>query len=76
MADKSLRVEALHVALRIVGSEQALSRHLHVPVTELSKWLRGDGQPTQTIYLRTLDFLIAHSRNPGSSSEEGERKKL
>lgn len=89
MADKSLRTKALQVALRILGDEKALSRRLHVPMTDLSRWLRGEGQPTQTIYLRTLDFLIEHSSvnqlhhdelpnvgNRKSESKERDLKKL
>jgi hypothetical protein len=61
MADKSLRTKALQVALRIVGSERALSRHLQVPAADLSKWLSGDETPPQAIFLRTVDLLVARS---------------
>ena len=90
MADKSPRTRALQVALRILGSEKALSRRLHVPVADLSKWLRGEAEPTQAIFLRTVDLLIELSSvdqlgddalnatvsNPKWSSTEGHRKKL
>jgi len=88
VADKSLRTKALQVALRLLGSEKALSRRLHVSTSDLSKWLRGDGEPTQTVFLRTVDVLIEHSSvdqlgddelnatasNPQWSSREGHRK--
>jgi len=61
MADKSLRTKALQVALRVVGSEQALSRRLQVPAADLSKWLRGEGNPPQSTFLRTVDLLVEHS---------------
>lgn len=61
MASKSLRTKALQVALRVLGSEKALSRRLHVPMADLAKWLREEGEPTQTVFLRTVDFLVEHS---------------
>jgi hypothetical protein len=61
MAAKSLRTNALQAALRILGSEQALSRRLQVPAADLARWLRGEAQPTETIFLRTVDLLAEHS---------------
>jgi hypothetical protein len=61
MADKSLHTKAFQVALRLVGSERALSRRLQVPAADLSKWLRGEAAPPQSIFLRTVDLLVEHS---------------
>jgi DNA-binding transcriptional regulator YdaS (Cro superfamily) len=61
MADKSLRTKALQVALRVVGSERALSRRLQVPAADLSRWLHGEGNPPQSTFLRTVDLLVEHS---------------
>jgi hypothetical protein len=61
MADKSLRTKALQVALHLVGSERALSRRLQVPAADLSKWLRGEADPPQSIFLRTVDLLVEQS---------------
>lgn len=61
MAAKSLRTKALQAALGILGSEKALSRRLQVPAVDLSRWLRGEAEPTQTIFLRTVDLLVEHS---------------
>jgi hypothetical protein len=61
VAAKSLRTKALQAALRVVGSEKALSRRLHVPAADLSRWLRGEAEPTQSIFLRTVDLLVEHS---------------
>lgn len=60
MAVKSLRTKALQAALGILGSEKALSRRLQVPAADLSRWLRGEAEPTQTIFLRTVDLLVEH----------------
>ena len=74
MAAKSLRTNALQAALRIVGSEQALSRRLQVQAADLSRWLRGEAEPTETIFLRTVDVLAEHSaRLSGDSSPRGRR---
>lgn len=89
MADKSLRTNALQVALRVLGSEKALSRRLRVPAADLSRWLAGEAVPTQ-VFLRTVDLLVEHSSvdqlgddqlnatasNPKWSSTERHRKKL
>jgi len=61
VAAKSLRTKALQAALGILGSEKALSRRLQVPAADLSRWLRGEAEPTQTIFLRTVDVLVEHS---------------
>ena len=90
MAAKSLRTKALQAALGILGSEKALSRRLQVPAGDLSRWLRGEAEPTQTIFLRTVDVLLEHSAvsqlgdaalnatpgNSRSSTREGRRNKL
>jgi hypothetical protein len=57
----------LKCALDIVGSAQTLARRMHVPTTELHRWLSGAEATPHWVFLLAVDIVVA--AGSGSSTE-------
>jgi hypothetical protein len=55
---------ALARAAQILGGAVALSRHLQVPMKDLTHWLAGDGVPSTGVFLRVIDVIIEDGSKP------------
>ena len=46
----------------LVGGARQLSDRLQVPMTELTRWVTGEGKPAMNVFLRVVDILVAESK--------------
>jgi CheY-like chemotaxis protein len=53
---------ALARAAGLVGGARKLSDLLRVPMTDLTRWLAGEGRPTNDVFLRVVDILVEKSK--------------
>ncbi len=53
---------ALARAAGLVGGARKLSDQLRVPMSDLTRWLAGEGRPTIDVFLRVVDILIEKSK--------------
>jgi hypothetical protein len=57
---------ALVRAAHILGGAVALSRRLQVPMSDLTRWLAGDGRPSIGVFLRVIDVMLEEERKGGA----------
>ena len=48
----------LAVAAKILGSQEALHRHLSVTRAELGSWMKGRSDPPAEVFLRVVDVVL------------------
>lgn len=63
---------ALARAASLVGGARYLSDRLRVPMTDLTRWLAGEGKPTIDVFLRVVDILIEEGKKPRLELTSGE----
>ena len=51
-------------AAELLGGARALCARLQVPMSDLTRWLAGDGKPSIGVFLRTVDILIQERDKP------------
>ncbi len=75
-AMNSLRLRTLHRAAGIVGSEEALSRRLRVPLADLRNWLAGLESPPTPVFLEAVDIVVLYEgAPPGENAPLIERRR-
>ena len=52
---------ALVRAAELLGGATPLSRRLHVPMSDLTRGLAGDGKPSLGTFLRVMDIVLEQS---------------
>lgn len=57
----------LHRACEVLGSLDALSRHLGVPAATLTRWIGGAEQPPLDAFLAAVDVVLLGAE-PGAGS--------
>lgn len=55
----------LHRACLIVGGIEQLATRLRVPKELLERWIRGEGEPTQGIFLAAVEIILLYAAQPG-----------
>lgn len=72
MADASLTVQAraLRRAADILGGKHRLRAALHVPMSQLERWLDGVGEPPMDVFLKAVDIISAptNAATPAAAS--------
>jgi hypothetical protein len=61
MAKNTASIRTLRRALETLGSEEALAAALNVPPLELVRWLSGESNAPDEVFLRALD-IVAKTR--------------
>jgi hypothetical protein len=54
----SVYARAVRKAAELAGGNAKLARLLQVPVTEIEKWIAGEGQPPRDLFLRVVDIIV------------------
>ena len=57
---------ALVRAAQVLGGAVPLSHRLQVPMSDLTRWLAGDGRPSIGVFLRVIDVMLEGDRQGGS----------
>ena len=65
-ARKSVHVKALQHACIILGSFDALSRHLGAGEAELRAWLQGSAEPPESVFLTAVEVLLLAAERSGA----------
>jgi len=58
----------LRKAAELLGGQQALSKHLRVPSSELQKWLEDKDVPPLAIFLQAVDLVVEESTGSSDST--------
>jgi hypothetical protein len=57
--------KALHRACLIVGGIEQLATRLRVPRDLLERWIRGENEPPQEIFLDAVEIILLYAAQPG-----------
>jgi len=63
-ARESVYVRALHRACIILGSFEALARHLGVAEGDLKPWLQGRAEPPYAVFVAAVEILLLDAEKP------------
>ena len=63
---------ALAQAAGLLGGARELSDRLQVPMSDLTRWLAGQGKPSIGVFLRVVDILIEAGRKSRLELKSGE----
>ncbi len=66
MAKKTAPTRTLQAALHYLGTPQRLAAYLSVPLADLQRWISGEEQPPQEIFLKALDAVAGKPLLPRS----------
>ena len=74
MVDKDAQTyrAALAHAAGLLGGARELSDRLQVPMSDLARWLAGQGKPSIGVFLRVIDILIEQGRKSRLELMSGE----
>ena len=61
----TVHARALHRACEVLGSLDALSRHLNVPAAALARWIGGAEPPPLDVFLAAVDVVLL-AAEPGA----------
>jgi hypothetical protein len=70
---------ALVRAAVLLGGARALCDRLHVPMSDLTHWLAGDGKPSIGVFLKVIDIIIDEDTKPrrlDASNDDGKPIRL
>jgi hypothetical protein len=64
----SVYARALHRACLVLGGVEQLATHLEVPDADLHRWLRGEEQPPERIFLAAVEIVLLHAGGRGRAN--------
>ena len=59
---------ALHRACVIVGGVGALAARMHVPEGLLEGWMRGEGEPPESVFHEAVEVILLYAADGGRSN--------
>lgn len=57
----SVYARTLHRACLVLGGVQQLAKHLDVSEVDLSRWLRGEVEPPEPVFLAAVEIVVLHA---------------
>jgi hypothetical protein len=64
----SVYARALHRACLVLGGVEQLARHLDVEGEGLRRWIRGDEQPPERVFLAAVEIVLLHAGGGGRAN--------
>jgi hypothetical protein len=61
----SVYARTLHRACLVIGGIQPLAKRLDVREAELERWLRGEEQPPEPVFLAAVEIVLLHAGAAG-----------
>jgi hypothetical protein len=61
----SVYARTLHRACLVVGGMQPLAKRLEVPEADLQRWVRGEEQPPEHVFLASVEIVLLHAGAAG-----------
>lgn len=54
-------------AAQLAGGQKKLARFLHVPLSDLEKWIAGKDAPPMVTFLKAVDLVLDETPSPSGS---------
>lgn len=67
----SVYSRALQKAAELLGGRDRLAKVLHVPASEIDKWIAGQSKPPREVFLRIVDIILDETSG-GAANESPE----
>jgi hypothetical protein len=64
-ASASVYARTLHRACLVLGGLEALARHLTEPEEFLRRWLMGEQEPPERVFLACVEVVLLHAAGQG-----------
>src|SRR5882672_4835818 len=64
----SVYARTLHRACLVLGGIAQLAKHLEVADVDLRRWLRGEEQPPERIFLAAVEIVLLHAGGQGRAN--------
>ena len=64
----TVHARALHRACVIVGGVGALAARMRVPEALLEAWMRGEGEPPQSVFHEAVEIILLYAADGGRSN--------
>ena len=64
----TVHARALHRACVIVGGVGLLAGRVHVPVPLLEAWMRGEGEPPESVFHEAVEIILLHAGTDGRAN--------
>jgi hypothetical protein len=64
----SVYARTLHRACLVLGGVEQLAKHLEASDVDLRRWLRGEVQPPERIFLAAVEVVLLHAGGAGRAN--------
>jgi hypothetical protein len=64
----SVYARTLHRACLVLGGIEPLAKHLEASDADLRRWLRGEAQPPERIFLAAVEIVLLHAGSAGRAN--------
>jgi hypothetical protein len=64
----SAYARAVHRACLIVGGVQSLAKHLKVSEAELRRWMAGEEEPPEPVFLAAVEVILLYADGVGRAN--------
>jgi hypothetical protein len=64
----SVYARTLHRACLVIGGIQPLAKRLEVSEIDLQRWLRGEEQPPERVFLTSVEIVLLHAGGTGRAN--------
>lgn len=58
----------LHRACLVLGGLQQLAQHLEVPEESVRRWLLGEQEPPERVFLASVEIILLHASGKGPTN--------
>jgi hypothetical protein len=67
-AHASVYARTLHRACLILGGVEQLTKHLEVAEVDLRRWLGGEQEPPERVFLAAVEVVLLHAGGAGRAN--------
>jgi len=67
-AHASVYARTLHRACLVLGGVEQLAKHLEVTDADLRRWLGGEEQPPERVFLAAVEIVLLHAGGQGRAN--------
>lgn len=64
----SVHARTLHRACLVLGGVRQLAGHLDVSESDLARWMLGELQPPEAVFLAAVEVVLLHAGGGGSAN--------
>jgi YdaS antitoxin of YdaST toxin-antitoxin system len=67
-AQATIYARTLHRACLVVGGMQQLARHLDVSEADVRRWITGEEQPPEAVFVACVEIVLLYAEQAGRST--------